>query len=102
LGIFTCFFLTTFAVDYSLDVESFAKMVDKLGTEHVTYSLTPGLTRDATRMTNTSSLGPTTVSQSRLATAGTERKKPKEVSIYRISHTFVMKQLVSILIHVFP
>ena len=89
-------------MDYSLDVESFAKMVDKLGTEHVTYSLTPGLTRDATRMTNTSSLGPTTVSQSRLATAGTERKKPKEVSIYRISHTFVMKQLVSILIHVFP
>lgn len=69
-------------MDYSLDVESFAKMVEKLGTEQVAYGLTPlGMTRDITRLTNTPSQGPTTVSQSRLATAGTERRKPIEVRI---------------------
>ncbi|KAL4227293.1 hypothetical protein ACF0H5_012739 [Mactra antiquata] len=66
-------------LDYSLDVDSFAKMVDRLGTDQVSYGLTPpGVTRDLTRMTYASSQGQTTISQSRMATAGTERRKPKE------------------------
>lgn len=67
-------------VEYSLDVDSFSKMVDRLGSEQVTYAVTPpGITRDMTRMTHASSQVPTIVSQSRLATAGTERKKRVEV-----------------------
>ncbi|XP_052791484.1 protein FAM227B-like isoform X2 [Mya arenaria] len=66
-------------LNYSLDIESFAKMVDKMGTEQVMYGLTPlGMSRDVTQMTNSPSQGPTVISQSRLATAGTSRGKPTE------------------------
>jgi hypothetical protein len=69
-------------VDYSLDVDTFAKMVDRLGTDQVSYGVTPpGMTRDLTRMTYASSQVPTTISQSRLATAGTDHKKRHEVNI---------------------
>ncbi|KAH3828250.1 hypothetical protein DPMN_130203 [Dreissena polymorpha] len=66
-------------LNYSLDVDSFTKMVDKMGTDQVSYGVTPvGMAQDLTRLTNTSSQVPTTVSQSRLATAGTSRRKPVE------------------------
>lgn len=66
-------------INYSLDIESFEKMVDRLGADHVTYGLTPpGLGRETSKMTNTPSIGPTTISQSRLATAGTTTRKTKE------------------------
>lgn len=66
-------------VSYSLDIESFEKMVDRLGADHVTYGMTPpGMGREMTKLTNTPSIGPTTVSQSRLATAGTVTRKAKE------------------------
>ena len=69
-------------INYSLDIESFEKMVDRLGADHVTYGLTPpGLGRETSKMTNTPSIGPTTISQSRLATAGTTTRKTKEVRI---------------------
>ena len=68
-------------VSYSLDIESFEKMVDRLGADHVTYGMTPpGMGREMTKLTNTPSIGPTTVSQSRLATAGTVTRKAKEVN----------------------
>ncbi|XP_053405704.1 protein FAM227B-like isoform X2 [Mercenaria mercenaria] len=66
-------------LDYSLDVDTFAKMVDRLGTDQVSYGVTPpGMTRDLTRMTYASSQVPTTITQSRLATAGTEHRKREE------------------------
>ena len=69
-------------MDYSLDVDTFAKMVERLGTDQVSYGVTPpGMTRDLTRMTYASSQVPTTVSQSRLATAGTEHRKKHEVCL---------------------
>ena len=70
-------------INYSLDIESFEKMVDRLGADHVTYGLTPpGMHRETSKMTNTPSIGPTTISQSRLATAGTVTRKTKEVRIH--------------------
>jgi len=71
-----------FSVNYSLDLESFSKMVERLGTEQVTYGLTPlGPGREGTQLTNSPSQGPAALSQSRLATAGTARRKPKEVNV---------------------
>ena len=69
-------------INYSLDIDSFEKMVDRLGTDHVTYGLTPpGMHRETSKMTNTPSIGPTTISQSRMATAGSVTRKSKEVRI---------------------
>ena len=66
-------------VSYSLDIESFEKMVDKMGSDHVTYGMTPPGREMTKATTNTPSVVPTTISQSRLATAGTNTRKPKEV-----------------------
>ena len=66
-------------MSYSLDIESFEKMVDKMGSDHVTYGMTPPGREMTKATTNTPSVVPTTISQSRLATAGTNTRKPKEV-----------------------
>ena len=54
-------------------------MVDKMGSDHVTYGMTPPGREMTKATTNTPSVVPTTISQSRLATAGTNTRKPKEV-----------------------
>ncbi|KAL3866977.1 hypothetical protein ACJMK2_044220 [Sinanodonta woodiana] len=70
-------------MNYSLDIESFEKLVDRLGTEHVTIGQTPQmLSREMTRMTNASLGTPTfpgtTKSQSRLTTTGIPHRKSVE------------------------
>ncbi|KAK3604732.1 hypothetical protein CHS0354_017837 [Potamilus streckersoni] len=70
-------------MNYSLDIESFEKLVDRLGTEHVTIGQTPQMvSREMTKLTNASLGTPTfpgtTKSQSRLTAAGILHRKSVE------------------------